>query len=266
MESFINSKKNLIHYNLIGSGHCVVLLHGYLENLEIWSGFAAELSKSYLVLTIDLPGHGNSVCNENCNTLEIMAKAVNDILDHLNISKALIVGHSMGGYAALPFAELFPSKTAGLCLFHSTPNSDNNDKKESRIREIQQIKSGEKQKVVSSSVPLRFATNNLKRLSSDVEYAKQMAMKTTDSGIILALEAMASRIDRNHVLENATYPTMMIFGEHDNLIPLKVARELEARHKKTRTVYLANSGHMGFIEEKDQALKAIRSFLEIVFC
>jgi pimeloyl-ACP methyl ester carboxylesterase len=261
MESFLYNSCR-IHYKQIGKGHCIVLLHGYLENLEIWSGFADELSKTYQVLVLDIPEHGQSGGISDVNTIEGMAESVNATLSHLNIPNAVIVGHSMGGYVALAFAELFPAKTTGLCLFHSTPYADSEQKKLDRMHEVEQIDRGEKQTMVDASIPLRFAEKNLSKFVKELEWAKRIALKTSDRGIVDALKAMASRVDRNHVIENAIFPTLMIFGALDNHIPLSVAKDLAQKHKKTRTVFLNNSGHMGFIEERDQALNAICSFLE----
>jgi pimeloyl-ACP methyl ester carboxylesterase len=265
MNRFLLSQKRRIHYHLLGKGECVVLLHGYLETLEIWSDFANELSKSYQVLTIDLPGHGRSEVLSDCDSVERMATCVREILNHHEISKAVIVGHSMGGYVALAFAELFPDHTAGFCLFHSTPYPDSDQKKLSRNVEIERMNNGEKVSIIDGSIPLRFATGNLMKLQKEVDWAKLIASDISDNGVMLALKAMLVRPDRNHVIRNAIYPTMMIFGTLDNHIPLSVAIELADRHKKTRTVYLNNSGHMGFIEEKNQALVAIKIFLECVF-
>jgi len=265
MSSFFGQSNTKIHYRLIGKGECIVLIHGYLETLEIWNDFAEELSKSYRVLTFDMPGHGMSDELSECNSVEGMATIANEILMHLEISKAVIVGHSMGGYIALAFAELFPSSTAGLCLFHSTPFADGEQKKSNRMNEIELILKGEKKLIVEDALPLRFANMNLMKFRSEVNRAKAIALDISDGGVVATLKAMVSRPDRNHVFQKANFPTMMIFGMRDNHISLDVASDLANRHKNTRTVYLNNSGHMGFIEEKGQALVAIKSFLECVF-
>ncbi len=254
-----------IHYRLIGQGNCVVLLHGYLENLNIWDGFVDELSTQFKVLSFDLPQHGQSSCDSEVSSFELMAKSVNATLTHLNITKAFIVGHSMGGYLALAFAELFPKKTAGLCLFHSTPNADSTEKRMNRLEEVELVRNGKKILIVENGIPLRFAQKYLINNQYQLERAKEIALTIRDSEIIGSLMAMATRPDRNGVIEKATFPTMMIFGAMDNHIPLSTANTLAIKHKKTRMVILDNSGHMGFIEERDQAIKAIKSFLAVVF-
>jgi len=265
MEGYFHTSDYVIRYRLIGQGNCIVLLHGYLENIEIWNDFAEGLSASYQVLTFDIPKHGESESLSDCCTIDDLARSVNATLEKLKIDSAVIIGHSMGGYVALSFAELYPSKTAGLGLFHSTPFPDSDLKKRDRMLEVERVIDGELKSIVDSAVPMRFAQKNLSKYQKEVEWASAMAMRTSIDGVVSALKAMASRPDRNHVIEDASFPTMMIFGACDNHIPLDVANDLANRHKKTRTVFLNNSGHMGFVEERDQALLATISFLEYVF-
>ncbi len=262
-----SSKLNFerINFDVSGSGDAIVLLHGYLENLSIWDDYSNKLSKEFRVLRLDLPGHGKSQCDRESITMDFMAESVSALMNHLNIPRAVIVGHSMGGYAALAFAEKYPEKLAGLCLFHSTPNADSAEKKLSRKSDIDLVINGRSDVIINRNIPNLFAGDNLGKFNSEVERAKIIANSTSDKGILGALKGMAERPDRNAVFENLPCPTMMIFGRKDNLILLPVAEALAERHKKARTVFLNHSGHMGFIEERDQALKAITSFLKRVF-
>src|ERR1044072_4356356 len=107
-----------IRYADVGKGRVVVLLHGFLENLEVWfgNGFAQELAKHYRVIAIDLPGHGKSECVGYVHRMERMAAVVKAVMDGLGLRRYTVAGHSMGGYAALAFAEKFRENVCGLCL------------------------------------------------------------------------------------------------------------------------------------------------------
>lgn len=265
MENVCYYDRLKIHYKSVGEGNCIVLLHGYLENLKIWDGFCEELSTNNHVVVPDIPIHGESECEVDVNTIDGMSDSISVLLDYLKVPKACLVGHSMGGYVALALADRYPEKISGVCLFNSTPYADSPEKRQNRLLEIEAVKQGKKAEVVSNAIPLRFATRNLCVKKHLVDWAVDVAMCTSDFGVVDSLKAMASRSDLNHVLSNANFPTMMVFGELDNHIPMTLAKQLEEKHKKTRTVYLHNSGHMGFLEEKDQALNAIRSFAAYVF-
>ena len=103
-------KNTKISYSDIGKGTTIVLLHGFLENKNMWQKFVTDLSPKYRVITIDLLGHGESECLGYVHSMEDNADVVHAVLSELRIRKAIFVGHSMGGYVALAFAELYPSK------------------------------------------------------------------------------------------------------------------------------------------------------------
>src|SRR5579872_6736259 len=84
-----------------GKGRVIVLLHGFLESLEIWEELAAKLSKSFRVIAIDLPGHGQTPVIGYVHSMELIAECVKAVMDFLHLKKYVVVGHSMGGYAAL---------------------------------------------------------------------------------------------------------------------------------------------------------------------
>ena len=125
-----------INYSDSGKGNTIVLLHGYLESSEVWNGFETRLAEFFRVVSIDLPGHGLSSVYGEVHTMEFMATAVKEIVDSLNIKKVFLTGHSLGGYVALAFLELYPDNLSGYCLFHSQPFADPPAVIEKRRREI----------------------------------------------------------------------------------------------------------------------------------
>src|SRR6056297_1191352 len=105
---FLDYKNGKIHYTVAGNGPALVLLHGFLETIDMWKNFVPEFSRSHQVICIDLLGHGQTDSIGYVHTMEDMADAVLAVLIHLKIEKAHVVGHSMGGYVALALAEKAP--------------------------------------------------------------------------------------------------------------------------------------------------------------
>ena len=99
-----------LFYTDQGTGIPVILLHGFLENSTMWDDLTPELSKKYRVICIDLLGHGNTACLGYIHTMELMAEAVEAIIKYLQIKQSVLIGHSMGGYVALAYAEKNPKK------------------------------------------------------------------------------------------------------------------------------------------------------------
>ena len=139
MEKQIKFQNKKINFTDEGSGNPLVLLHGFLGSLEIWKVFSTELSKKYRVICIDLPGHGKTDNFWGIHPMEFIAETVKAVLDELKIEKCVMTGHSMGGYAALSFAEKYPELLQGLCLFHSHAMPDTPEAKINRERAIKAV-------------------------------------------------------------------------------------------------------------------------------
>jgi len=265
MISTIEYHDTHLRYSDQGKGEPVVLLHGYLESLEIWDGFADELSADYRVICVDLPGHGGSGVYSALDTMAIMADSVKHVLDILKIGRAVIIGHSMGGYAALAFEDFYPEVTIGFGLFHSHALPDPEDKKLNRDREIALVEAGKKKQFININIPNAFATDNHEQFAEQIEWAKQIALSTADKGIIHALQGMKARPDRRDVLKVSADPVLVIAGLKDYYIPFDVYEQHFTLAPDTEVVVLENSGHMGFIEEKDKSLEGVRHFLNKIY-
>src|SRR5208337_1540379 len=181
-------KTSSINYMDEGTGEVIVLLHGYLETLQIWGNFAKELTKFFRVIAIDIPGHGKSGKIAEVHTMDLMAEALDTVLSGLNIYKAFLVGHSMGGYVAMSYMVQYPGKVSGLCLFHSNPFADSEEKKANRDREIEIIRQGKQEILFNTNVPKSFATDHLEKFKAEVDRAKQIAEHCEPEGIIALLE------------------------------------------------------------------------------
>lgn len=248
-----------ISYNISGQGKTIILLHGYLESKEIWNDFAEELAENFQVIVPDLPGHGESGLINGSLLVEKMAESVKYILNKENVSKCMLVGHSMGGYAALAFLEFYPELLNGFCLFHSSPYADTEEKKQNRDREINIIRQGKKAQVYTAHFPNTFAKENVEKYQTEINKCNEVAKNMQDMGIITALEAMKARPDRSEILKATKVPVQYIIGEKDNFVPMEILNKLQLPDN-SEVVVLENSGHMGFIEEKENALKAISGF------
>lgn len=252
-------------YSDSGKGNPVVLIHGYLESLEIWSGFAEKLAKKYRVINVDLPGHGRSGLYSSMNTMAVMADSVKTVMDHLSIGRAVVIGHSMGGYVTLAMADIFPEMIVGFCLFHSHALPDSEDKKLNRDREALLVKEGKKSQFINMNISNSFAEDNHESFRKQIDHAMEIASGTSDEGIIKALAGMKARPDRRDVVKNSAEPVMIIAGKKDYYIPFDVYEEHFNLAHKTSVLVLENSGHMGFIEERDKSLEGILQFLDELY-
>ena len=251
-----------VYYTDQGKGAALVLLHGYLETGEIWKDFATSLAANFRVITMDLPGHGRSGTWGKVHSMDDLAGSVKAVCEAEGIGRIGLVGHSMGGYVTMAFAELYPDLLWGYSLFHSTCFADTGEKRANRDREISLVWCGKKMQIVNVSIPKAFADDNTERLKKEVSFARDLALQCTDQGIVAILNGMKSRPDRTHVLSNQALPLLLIGGMKDNYIPVEVFEKLGQVAPHAMAVRLKESGHMGFLEEPETAARAIRTFVE----
>jgi pimeloyl-ACP methyl ester carboxylesterase len=256
-------KNTIISYTDQGKGTAVVLLHGFLENKKMWDAFIPEWSKKFRIITIDLLGHGETGCMGYVHSMENNADVVHEVLAELRLRKAILVGHSMGGYVALAFAELYPDMMKGLVLLNSTSRADSNERKTNRDRAIKAVKQSF-QNFISLSISNLFSEENRERLSESIENVKKEALKTPLQGIVASLEGMKIRIDREVLLHLTPYPKLLVLGKKDPVLNFEETKE---QIEDTQVQLLSfPDGHMSHIENQDalriellQFLKAVKS-------
>ncbi len=250
-----------LFYTDEGTGTPVILLHGFLENLTMWQDIAPELSKKHRVICIDLLGHGNTACLGYIHSMELMAEAVEAILKHLEIKQSVLIGHSMGGYVALAFAEKNPKKVLGLCLMNSTALADTAEKQINRDRAIIAVKQNHKT-FVRIAIKNLFRPKNRILFKEKIELVINNALKTPIQGIIAALEGMKIRNKREHVLDSEDYKKMMIISKRDPALDY----DSLVNQTKNRNINIVEfpDGHMCHIENKDEFKLHIMHFIDFI--
>lgn len=255
----IDYKGIQIHFNDVGEGDCVLLLHGFLENATMWEDLIPHFSNTHRVISVDLLGHGDTGCLGYIHTMEMMAEAVNAVMEHLNIETTLVIGHSMGGYVGLAFAELYRTKISGLCLMNSTALPDNEERQLNRDRAIKAVKQNHKT-FISMSVSNLFAPENREKLKKDIKRVKDEALKIPLQGIIAALEGMKIRRNREFLLQDTSYKKMMIIGRKDPILDYDTLID-QTRGTEVQVVEFLD-GHMSYLENKKELTHNILRFIE----
>ena len=255
----IKFREKNIHYKKEGTGQTLVLLHGFLENLNMWDAIAAEVSKTRQVIRVDLPGFGKSDCIEEIHSMELFAECIQQLLLELNIDKFTLIGHSMGGYAALALSEICPKKIDHLILFHSTANADSEEKKNDRTRAIKTV--NEKQNIyLKTAIPFLFPEQFQASCSGYIQKMIEEAKNLHPSGIIAALKGMQQRKDSNDLLKSLSCKKTYITGTFDPLLNVAALRE-EASNNEANFIEIENAGHMSHWENPRMAMLEIQKLL-----
>ena len=237
----------------------MVLLHGFLENKSMWNKYVSALSKNHRVITIDLLGHGETECLGYVHTMEDQADMIFAVLISLRIRKIVLVGHSMGGYVALAFAELYPDNVKGLFLLNSTSRADSDERKINRDRAIKAVKQNYTN-FVRISISNLFSEDNREVLAKEIEKVKLEALKTPLQGIVASLEGMKIRKDREVLLHFAPYPIQLVLGEKDGVLIYDDTRDQIEGTKVELTTF--PDGHMSHIENEKELKIVLLEFLK----
>ena len=233
----------------------LVLLHGFGADSSTWNDYATVLEKEYTVI---LPEYATL---SHLKTIEDYADFVHELLLEKGVEKCAIVGHSMGGYIALAFAEKYPQMLSGLGLFHSTSFADSEEKKQARNKIIETIKKSGSEVFIRASTPTLYAEEFVKLhpfiIAKHIEHASQFPPEA----LIAGMEAIRDRPDRRAVLKALRIPIMFIIGEKDKSISPADSKSQIMMPKFFSSSILDEVAHMGMVEERDHCLAFLERFL-----
>jgi pimeloyl-ACP methyl ester carboxylesterase len=287
-----------IFYRLIGSGKPVVLIHGFGEDGDVWKnqidqpppGFAPNLRKTRLppkeglhnaqgqlsensllknfqFIVPDLPGSGKSEMIDDMS-MEGMAEVIKQILDTefpkvppSGGFRGALIGHSMGGYIALAFAEKYPEYLTAFGLFQSSAYADSEEKKAARRKSIEFIEQHGAFEFLKTATPNLFSSFSKDEMPERIGEFINSLSNFSPAALVSYYKAMMQRPDRTEVLKKIKVPVLFIMGEYDNAIPLNDVLQQCHLPEKSYIHLLAKSGHMGMIEEADKSNRFLENFL-----
>ena len=257
--SYIQFRGKKIAYKREGFGEVIFLIHGFLENMNMWDEIVVELSKTHEIVRVDLPGFGNSDCLDDSLSMSLYAECVNQLILELNIENFTLIGHSMGGYVGLELLKICPEKINHFILFHSTAKADSEQKKNDRTRAIKMVK--DKQNVyLKTAIPFLFPEQFQSSCSGYIQKMIEESKNLHSSGIIAALKGMQQRKDCNDLLKSLSCRKTYIAGTFDPILNVAALRQ-EALNNGANFIEIENAGHMSHFECSSET---INTFLKLL--
>lgn len=246
---------NKMTYTLNGSkGPVILLLHGFLGDKNQWNDIIKTLYDKYAILTIELPGHGES---PSCNSYTIadLAIEISKYLTNIQIDKVHFIGHSMGGYVGAAFASAFPQQLHSLTLINSMTGPDTIARKLMRDRAIKLIDRYQ-EAYVSMAIGNLFTPQEHISFYDIIENVKTQAQKIKLESIMAALRAMRDRPSQKGMV---TVPLTYVYGLRDTVIDkLLIENELDKINCRAHTI---DGGHMLLLTHSTELLKMLH-FIE----
>ena len=237
----------LIHYEQLGQGPDVLLLHGWGYDLTLLLPLARALSDRYRVTLADMPGHGGSPEPEQPITVYEYAEIVSGLLDRLAIQKTNIVGHSFGCRLSLILAAKHPEKVNRLVLCGAAGLKDKRGF--SYYRKVYTYKIAKF--FIKTFAPKKFDAWRKNRGSADYRQLSD-TMKATFSKIV--------NEDLAYLLPDVKAPTFLVWGENDTATPLWMAETMEKTIPDCAKVVYAGRTHYAFLEELPRTLAIVKTF------
>lgn len=239
-------------FNRRGKGTPLVLIPGYPLDHSIWDEVIPLLENDFDLILPDVRGFGESATVETPYSMADIAADLAAILDSLGIEKAAFAGHSMGGYVALAFAKVFPSRISGLALVSSQVASDPPERKEGRYKTATDVTEKGVQ-LVADGMTDKLSSNQRVR-----DLVRPLIAKQSVAGVTGALKAMAEREDLTSFIASFKQPLVLIHGDADELIPADRAREIKSLVSSAQLVELVGAGHMPMMELPEQTAAALK--------
>jgi pimeloyl-ACP methyl ester carboxylesterase len=262
-------------YRIAGSGPAVVLIHGMLNSSSHWQSVALELARDHTVVAPDLIGHGDSAAPRGDYSLGAHAASIRDLLAAIGIERATIVGHSLGGGVAMQLFYQFPQRVERLVLISSgglgqevspllrsaaLPGTSSVLSLIAQPRVLAALTAagrGLRERGISKGVYLQAIARALRPLESA---SARAAFVHTLRSVIDVRGQRVSATDRLYLLE--TMPTMIVWGERDNTIPLAHGRNAHEAIPHSFFKTLPGVAHFPHLEDPDSLAKLLREFIQ----
>jgi pimeloyl-ACP methyl ester carboxylesterase len=261
-EHFLLYQNKKIYYSIFGEGKTVMLVHGFGEDGSIWESQAKFLSTHFRVIVPDIPGSGHSELIPNAD-IDTYAQVLKCIVDDTTAPDETIslIGHSMGGYIALAFAEFYGARLNKFGLFHSSSYADSEEKQANRKKAIAFIQENGAAAFLKTAIPGLFSEAFNKNHEAIVQKCIDKAKTFTVEALVQYYEAMIARSDREHILKNTNVPVFFIIGLLDQAVPSSQSLAQTYLPPVSYVHILPEVAHMGMLEATDLCNNYLSAFL-----
>lgn len=238
----------------------IVLLHSLATHSGLWAAQVPIWASAFRVVTVDLPGHGQSPVLPSVSTLADMAQQVLAVLDHLEIDRAAWVGLSLGGMVAQAAAMDHAHRVSALVIAHAGARTD------ATVREIwnqriAQFEAGDAESLCQSTLQRWFPRSFAERAPLTMAWMADLIRATHPAGYVSAIRAI-QQLDHLDRLHEIAAPTLVVAGHADAAVPASVASLVADRIPGAQLRLLEETGHIGNVQAPSLFTEAVGGFLQ----
>ncbi|WP_164214694.1 alpha/beta hydrolase [Virgibacillus sp. YIM 98842] len=242
----------------------LLLIHGLVASVYTFKKMMPLLEKDFSVIAIDLPGFGRSEKSARfINSYENFAKLIASCIDYFDLKEVYLAGHSMGGQISLYTAKLFPEKIKKLILLNSSGYLKPSNHWIKLLSYVPYfylfIKKSVKKQGVRSTLEIALSDHSVITEEMIEEYSRPLKEKQFYKSLLRLARYREGDL-RSAQVKQITTPVLLIYGEKDRIISLKVAKKLAKDLPNAKLLIHPNTGHLFTDEIPENLTEQIRSF------
>lgn len=254
-----------VSYNDVGESSIpIIFLHGFPFDKSMWNGQLDALKATKRVIAIDIRGFGKSTDEKTQLNIQLFADDLMSFMDHLNITKAVICGLSMGGFIALNALKRFPERIEALILCDTQCIADTAEIKANRYKAIEQINLNGTTEFNEKFIKNVFHPSSLVDKKEVVENLRKIVFANSKQIITAGITALAERSETCSILNNIQVPTLIICGREDEVTPLEQSEFMHKNIKGSTLKIIENAGHVSNLEHPKEFSKHLGDFLNSI--
>ncbi len=258
-----DSNRAYLAYEERGAGEAIVLIHGHPFDRRMWRPQLDTLSDAYRVVAPDLPGYGASALRGETITMRALADSVVELLDQIEIGRALFVGLSMGGLVAMEIGLAYPERAYGLVLAATTAAPVTPEEAAARQAVAADLEQNGMLTVALEMAGRLFGAE-ARRTPAVVLSVFEMMITAQPKGAAAALRGRAARPDYSSLLPSLQVPALVVAGDEDAYSTASVTKELVESLREPEVVLLEGIGHLPNLEDPERFDNVVRSFATVV--
>jgi len=253
-----------IHYEVIGKGPPVVLLHPFPANHELWMPAAQAINSRCQLILPDLRGHGKSDAGDGPATMQKHARDLTRVLDDAGVGRAPMAGVSIGGYILFELWRQDRARISALALFNTKAPADTSEARSVRLQSASDVMQRGTEPFFATMIEKLLGKTTRDTRPDLVAGAMRMMRKMSPEDVAAVQQGMAERPDSVETLKSINVPTLLVTGDEDILTGRNEA-ELMRRHiAGSQLQVIPKAGHYACWEQPGEAARVLRQFLDQV--
>ena len=250
-----------LYYEVHGKGPAVVLLHPFPANHKFWLPLVDALASRFRLILPDLRGHGRSAPGEGPATMRKHAGDILHLCDAEKIDRAVFIGCSIGGYINFESWRQARDRVRAFAFIDTKAPADNAEVSTGRLRAAEDVLERGPEAFIDSMIPKVIGRSTRTNRPDIVSAARAMLMETSAAGLAAVQRGMAERPDSTPTLSTINVPTLVVFGDEDD-VPLAEGEAIRAAIRGAEMRVIEKAGHYSPFERPDEAGRILRDWLE----